>query len=886
MATDVKIILSAEDRTKATIEGMIGRLTDMNSAASLVRGGLAQLGAGLTVGAMVAFAKATIDGIDALNDLKAATGSSIENISALEDVAKRTGTSFDTVGSALIKFNKLLNDAKPGSDAEAALKALNLNIEELKTLDPAEAMRQTAVALSGFADDGNKGRLMLELFGKSTRDVAKFLQDLAEQQKLVATVTTEAAAEAEKFNNELSTLKKNVEDGARVITSSLVTSINAAIERFREGAREGKNFYQVIIDQQLRLLGLRSGPNEDAARLDEINALLATNTLHESRRNALLREQAAIIAKLPKSGMDDLPQGEAPKLSLPATVGGKVGSGSKPPTPANAYESINASLDRYLALNKAAASAEQDLSATERMRISTLAEITSKYVSNNLTIVQFMNLQDKLKKVVDAGLAAEALDKARKDAAASYKSTEAAAAAYNKTLADGNLSAERAVQAAEDELNAIGLLKSGVQALTLAKMQAQLEAGNLTQAETNSLNLRIDAQKRLIGATQALEATKTAQDRQGARNAEYEGIRQFIADQEAAAFATAATAEATAAAARAELDNFGKTKSQLAEITLLRLQDKQVNLTAGTDLYAATQRQIEAQKELIATLKTGEARDTATKSAQDRQAARNDEYEAVQQFIQNQELAAQTAARTAVANTAAAQAEFDAFGKTKTQLAEITLLRLQDSQANLTAGTVAFDSLQRQIDAQKELIGILQKGEARDIALDAADKAAKAWRQAADSINASLTDALMRGFEGGKDSAQNFADTLENMIKTAILRPLLAKVLDPISLAISAGMNSVLGLPSLEGGGYTGPGLRTGGLDGRGGFMAMLHPNETVIDHTQGGSAGAGQSVTVVQNFTVGDVASVSLVRQAVANSERRIASTLGRSMNYGGAIA
>ena len=45
-------------------------------------------------------------------------------------------------------------------------------------------------------------------------------------------------------------------------------------------------------------------------------------------------------------------------------------------------------------------------------------------------------------------------------------------------------------------------------------------------------------------------------------------------------------------------------------------------------------------------------------------------------------------------------------------------------------------------------------------------------------------------------------------------------------------------VPSFEGGGFTGDGPRSGGLDGRGGFMAMLHPNETVIDHTQGGGPG------------------------------------------------
>ena len=38
---------------------------------------------------------------------------------------------------------------------------------------------------------------------------------------------------------------------------------------------------------------------------------------------------------------------------------------------------------------------------------------------------------------------------------------------------------------------------------------------------------------------------------------------------------------------------------------------------------------------------------------------------------------------------------------------------------------------------------------------------------------------------------------------------------------------------SFAGGGYTGNGARSGGVDGQGGFPAILHPQETVIDHTQ-----------------------------------------------------
>jgi len=41
-----------------------------------------------------------------------------------------------------------------------------------------------------------------------------------------------------------------------------------------------------------------------------------------------------------------------------------------------------------------------------------------------------------------------------------------------------------------------------------------------------------------------------------------------------------------------------------------------------------------------------------------------------------------------------------------------------------------------------------------------------------------------------------------------------------------------LGGVGFAGGGYTGNGARSGGLDGQGGFLTMLHPQETVIDHT------------------------------------------------------
>ena len=66
-----------------------------------------------------------------------------------------------------------------------------------------------------------------------------------------------------------------------------------------------------------------------------------------------------------------------------------------------------------------------------------------------------------------------------------------------------------------------------------------------------------------------------------------------------------------------------------------------------------------------------------------------------------------------------------------------------------------------------------------------------------------------------------------------------------------AGTSSITGssggyFPAFDGGGFTGSGPRSGGMDGKGGFLAMMHPNETVIDHSRG-QTGGGTSVVRIE---------------------------------------
>jgi len=197
--------------------------------------------------AALAMAKNIIDGLDALNDVKDATGSSIENISALEDVALRTGTTLDNVSSILVKFNSALKEADGKNGVSQALKAIGLDAAELRKEDPAEALRKTAVALTGFADDGNKARLVQELFGKSIKDAAPFLNDLAEKTKLVGTVSAEQAAEAEKFNKQLFDLQKNSLDAKRALLSDLLPGISRVIEEFTIGRKVAGSFLDALL---------------------------------------------------------------------------------------------------------------------------------------------------------------------------------------------------------------------------------------------------------------------------------------------------------------------------------------------------------------------------------------------------------------------------------------------------------------------------------------------------------------------------------------------------------------------------------------------------------------------------------------------------------------
>jgi hypothetical protein len=275
--TTAKIVLSAEDRTSRVFSGLRANLGSISSQASAVSKafvGLAPAIAGaFTVVGLTSFLRNVVNGIDNLNDLSDATGSTVEKLSGLEDFGARTGTSLDTISAALLKLNKNLLEARdPASEAAGLFKALGLNAAELSKQDPSDALLRVSTALNGFANNAEKGQFQLALLGKSTRQLAPFLKDLAEAGEINGTVTQKQADAADLFNKQLFQLQKNATDAARVIAGPVVSSINELIGSYQEARTEGQGLFEFLArgyarlaKDNLKLLGLGGlgGPAEN-----------------------------------------------------------------------------------------------------------------------------------------------------------------------------------------------------------------------------------------------------------------------------------------------------------------------------------------------------------------------------------------------------------------------------------------------------------------------------------------------------------------------------------------------------------------------------------------------------------------------------------------------
>ncbi len=170
------------------------------------------------------------------------------------------------------------------------------------------------------------------------------------------------------------------------------------------------------------------------------------------------------------------------------------------------------------------------------------------------------------------------------------------------------------------------------------------------------------------------------------------------------------------------------------------------------------------------------------------------------------------------------------------------------------------------------------------IARDKVDELDTFAKTAAENIQNSFADFLFDPFKDGLDGMlKGFGQTIQRMIADAVAADL-AKYLfgDLIQGGSGSGVagglfRSIGNLFSFDGGGYTGGGPRTGGLDGKGGFLSVLHPNETVVDHSRGQRMGGGATIIVNVSGT-----NAPDVRRAAGQGAREALGMLEGARRYG----
>lgn len=238
---------------------------------------------------------------------------------------------------------------------------------------------------------------------------------------------------------------------------------------------------------------------------------------------------------------------------------------------------------------------------------------------------------------------------------------------------------------------------------------------------------------------------------------------------------------------------FGKSKTAIEAMTLAQLKNSLAEAEASDRFapayIAALAAKTEAQERYVAALQQGEVKQLSQANAE--------------------------AARLAAEET-----------QTLSQQAGLLGLAQVEREKIIAQRKVELDLAKRITEIDRATIPEAEKArlraEASATAVIAGNNAAAQvvqaeWQRTADAINTSITDALLRGFEKGKGFAENLRDTIVNMFKTMVLRPVVSAVVNTGTQTVS----QALGI----GGGQQGGGI--GGLASNAQSAYSLYSNLT-----------------------------------------------------------
>ncbi len=176
-------------------------------------------------------------------------------------------------------------------------------------------------------------------------------------------------------------------------------------------------------------------------------------------------------------------------------------------------------------------------------------------------------------------------------------------------------------------------------------------------------------------------------------------------------------------------------------------------------------------------------------------------------------------------------------------------------------------------EAQREELRARARVAAASASAQATTKARlEVTKKDAEQIQQTLSDAIMRGFENGKGFAENFRDTVVNMFKTLVLRPIVSAIVTPVAGLITGGL----------------PGVATAGQGGALGSVNTAMQAKSLYDTVSGAFTTLGESIST-SAATMGKwlMTNTTGALQTAGNKLYAYSGTLGTAGAYaGGAFA
>lgn len=389
------LAVSGEGRLLSALRGVSGGFAAARGAVLATSSALSALGFTAVAASFVTAIAGATKYKARLADVSEQTGIAVEQLASLDRVAQYSGTSLETLTGASTKLSKALATSNEDSKGAAqAIKALGLDYEAFRKLEPDQQMLAIAKAMDGVEKGTGKTAAAMLLFGKTGAELLPFLKELAELGlPQVTAQSTDSALAAKELEDNLTTLGLVSQDLAAKIANPLLPVLNDLLRTFNERgllaalSKAGDNafdFKETQFSKQMRVY------EADMVRLQS-EAQAAGVALAELGQVPGIADKARQIKALRDSflGITDGSAGGGRGFVNPPAVKRKLpdfddDDDAKKKAAADPFTTLSNSLKEQIALQQAQQSSMGKLTAAQQLQVKTYADIDNGVIKLTL----------------------------------------------------------------------------------------------------------------------------------------------------------------------------------------------------------------------------------------------------------------------------------------------------------------------------------------------------------------------------------------------------------------------------------------------------------------------------------------------------------------------